>query len=192
VAVRGDESSLASASWTLTERTDAALPTGMRYFAYQLTLPYQGASYTLEAAHVRVRTHHDLAAWSASDFYVPPGLWGAGIGERFLRHIVTTGAARSGIARFLVRIPTPRNGPPAVRKESADETQLYRSCGFAELEVTDGTCLTIDQKPTAFGDVLALLGYTGAPADARWLVREGDHPRWEGALRMEDRSPAKR
>src|SRR6476646_320429 len=48
--------------------------------------------YKVQAALVRVRfaqVKGGLAAvWVADDFYVPPGLWGMGVGERFLDVLV--------------------------------------------------------------------------------------------------------
>jgi hypothetical protein len=80
-------------------------------------------------------------AWDAADFFVPPGLWGIGIGENFLDLLTSGGgklfaaggmlaSADSLLVRF--RVHDSASVGYAARKTSADLTQMYRAAGFSE------------------------------------------------------------
>ncbi|MGH7616579.1 MAG: hypothetical protein ACREPM_05065, partial [Gemmatimonadaceae bacterium] len=96
--------------------------------------------YKVQAALARVRLEKDggalIAVWTAEDFYVPPGLWGMGIGERFLDLLVKQDNEELGVkdvASLLVAIPEAAQSRGAVRKEGADLTTMYRAAGFCEV-----------------------------------------------------------
>jgi hypothetical protein len=75
-----------------------------------------------------VRASDGAWAWDAEGFHVPPGLWGTGIGTRFLRIVVDHVAESGREAR--VRLPDPGDSD-ASRKAFANLVQLYRGLGFA-------------------------------------------------------------
>ncbi len=135
---------------------------GMEWIlSYQLDMPYGGAPcFHIQAAQVLVRgpmmlpkpkaakqgqqeaakedAKLTVVAWNADDFYVPPGLWGSGVGEDFLR--LLTGNCQQfkeleKVELLAVEILVDRDAPPAERKRGADEMQLYRSRGFSEPEL---------------------------------------------------------
>jgi hypothetical protein len=127
--------------------------------SYQLKLPCEGKpQYYIQAAQLIARTRHgdgspllwdadgsggrQVMVWRADDFYVPPGLWGAGIREDFLRRITTSPELLDptifGERIFsrgtlqAVRLLVDREASAARRHRWADEVQFYRSLGFEE------------------------------------------------------------
>ena len=167
--------------------------------SYGLRMAYGGEiPYYIQAAQVLVRRVDDAIVWSAPHFFVPPGLWGIGIGEDFLDRLVAgessvfaAGAPLEGIEHLVVRIPVPRSSSGAVRKEGADLTQMYRAAGFRE-------AFPYARDPGSHG---AIEAHPGDPIrvgaldfddgfDSRWLVRCVDArcPLWGDGARM--RTPA--
>jgi hypothetical protein len=127
-----------------------------KLISYQLKLPHGSKpQYCIQAAQLIVRTHHQhprqpllwkprggpekkVVVWQGDDFYVPPGLWGAGIGEDFLRLVISSPAMCKFVdtlekgTYLAVRFQVNREVPPARRKRWADDLHLYRSQGFSE------------------------------------------------------------
>ncbi|KFA87087.1 patatin-like phospholipase family protein [Archangium violaceum] len=125
-----------------------------RLISYQLKMPCEGEpQYFIQAAQLIARTHHSdgkpllwdadgsggrlVMVWQGDDFYVPPGLWGAGIREDFLRRITTSQEPHDtfGISSgtlMAVRILVDREASAARRHRWAEDVQFYRSHGFEE------------------------------------------------------------
>ncbi|HEY7233232.1 MAG TPA: hypothetical protein VH539_03735 [Gemmatimonadaceae bacterium] len=119
-------------------RTTAAY--SEKLVSYRLCTTYRAYgqdehAYLVQAAQVIARMPNEtsVAMWDARDFFVPPGLWGVGIGEDFLSRISRGEGPLSAADHLVVRIPVDRNATVAARKEGADDTQLYRGVGFLEL-----------------------------------------------------------
>lgn len=118
--------------------------------SYALELPYgREPLYHVQAAQLIVRTHslegrplvcdagvgRNVVVWQGDDFYVPPGLWGAGIGEDFLRLLTTDRYLLEWVepgSLQVVRLQVDRDATAARRKRWSDDVQLYRSHGFSE------------------------------------------------------------
>jgi GNAT superfamily N-acetyltransferase len=122
--------------------------------SYQLNMPYGGQpQYYIQAAQLIVRTRDaegrplryrdggtdtQLLVWQGDDFYVPPGLWGAGIGEDFLgllhsdRRLLDHVGDAGERSLLAVRLLVDQDASAARRKRWADAVQLYRSQGFSE------------------------------------------------------------
>jgi hypothetical protein len=95
-------------------------------------------AYRVQAAQVMVRRAGTAAVWDAEHFFVPPGLWGIGIGGRFLARLTSPdesgpGGPLEGVDRLLVRIAAGEQPSRAAMKETADLAQLYRDAGFREV-----------------------------------------------------------
>jgi hypothetical protein len=127
-----------------------------RLISYQLKMPCEGEpQYYIQAAQLIARTHHSdgtpllwdadgsgdrqVLVWQGDDFYVPPGLWGAGIREDFLRRITSStellDPTSFGISRgtlLVVRLLVDRDASAARRHRWAEDVQFYRSHGFEE------------------------------------------------------------
>ncbi|WNG14666.1 patatin-like phospholipase family protein [Cystobacter fuscus] len=126
-----------------------------RLLSYILHLPHGGRpEYHIQAAQLLVRTHQDregearpllwsggggperrVVLWQGDDFYVPPGLGGAGIGEDFLR-LITEEPVLPGIVEpgsvLAVRLQVDREATAAWQKRWADALHLYHAEGFSE------------------------------------------------------------
>jgi GNAT superfamily N-acetyltransferase len=140
-------------------------PPGRAVISYNLRMVYQHiCQYRIQAAQVIAEEAGAALLWDADDFFVPPGLWGIGIGTDFLttlRERAHNGAP--GVTHLLVRVRTdPAGGTPA-RKRAADEMQLYRSAGFSHAPLVDGR-LVVD------GASLAL--------SPTWLQTASDETQW--------------
>jgi hypothetical protein len=112
---------------------------GTTPLAYEMDLRYgEGTELTTQLALVRGRAFGAVLAWDADDLYVPPGLWGVGIGGDLVSHLAA-GAAGSAYAALLVRVPVDPRAGPAAKKQVADAMQLYRSFGFRDADETART-----------------------------------------------------
>lgn len=139
-------------SWRLHPRADMDRD-GERMICYDLRIFFGTESvFKVQAALLRYYKRggrSQVAYWHASDFFVPPGLWGIGIGEDFLKRIVNGASGElGGVEEFRVLIPRPQQADPAAQKGVADLTQLYRLAGFAEVECSSDDRFT-SAVPTA-------------------------------------------
>jgi hypothetical protein len=138
--------------------------------SYELQVRYRSAQCQVQAAQVVARLIDGTVFWDARNFFVPPGLWGIGIGEDFLDRLVhrrggvfsETGPLNSG-RHLLVRIAAEASETPAVRKERADRTQMYRAAGFREVVPRPGPLNGIGLDVDRLAD--------DRVASSRWLVR---------------------
>jgi hypothetical protein len=95
-----------------------------------------------------------ILCWDANDFFIPPGLWGMGIGNQCLS------ALTSADQNLLVRIGKPLSGGWAAGKAAADATQMYRSVGFSDAPVQAGS----EERLSSILETEAGMSY-------RWLRR---------------------
>jgi len=108
-----------------------------------LRVLYESAEYQVQAGVIVGQVVGPLFVWDANNFFVPPGLWGIGIGEDFLDRLVEGRGAvfengpLSDARHLLVSVARPKRGH-AAKKESADIAQLYRAAGFCEVKVKSG------------------------------------------------------
>jgi hypothetical protein len=103
-----------------------------RVFTYKIAMRFQHREvYRVQAALALVTRVERAAVWDASDFFVPPGLWGMGIGEAFLAALEME-LAKAGVRLLVVRVAIPPADRVQARKEIADNTQLYRCAEFRE------------------------------------------------------------
>ena len=141
-ADQADQDGLAMTYWT---RMYGVVPAGTSY-AYELHLPFQAESgstghvYTIQAglAFVDLGTA-GVARWNSEQFFVPPGLWGAGIGSQFLVKLLEKlGASSSPVDRVEVTIgPQSLGTSPALertdvasRQQRNDLIAFYKRAGF--------------------------------------------------------------
>lgn len=98
--------------------------------SYNLSMRYRefDPPYDVQAAQVIGKKVGDTLVWDADDFFVPPGLWGVGIGSDFLRKLQEADENPLGVKHLLVRIRV--EGGTAPGAGAAGEMQLYRSGGF--------------------------------------------------------------
>jgi hypothetical protein len=134
--------------------------------SYSLAMKYRGFAppYDVQAAQVIGRIVDDTFVWDADDFFVPPGLWGVGIGRDFLRKLQDAKENPLGVARLLVRIRVEGETASAAGTRAAGDMQLYRSSDFGR---------TIESKipPAALDALDALDNLAGRRCDRAERVR---------------------
>lgn len=134
-----------------------------RIVSYRLRTSYRAYGqeehvYLVQAAQVIVRSPSGarIALWDNRDFFVPPGLWGVGIGEDFISRLSRGEGPLHDADHLIVRIRVDRNATIAERKEGADDTQLYRGTGFLELLPRESERVTAESSKTANAQFLWL------------------------------------
>ena len=139
-ALTPDHEGFAMHCWRLHGLPQPDAERGERLLSFALAMRYAGqTAYHIQAAQLMLRRLGTTVAWDAEHFFVPPGLWGIGIGGRFLArivspdvHSVSADGPLHGVERLLVRIAAPHHTSRAAAKEVADLAQLYRDAGFRE------------------------------------------------------------
>jgi hypothetical protein len=132
-----DADGFARTCWLVAGR---AIPAGREVLSYNLRMVYeQRQQYRIQAAQLIAERAGAVVVWKVDDFFVPPGLWGIGIGGDFL---ATLREARHndlpGVRHLVVKVSSDARGSAAARKAAADEMQLYRTAGFREADLADG------------------------------------------------------
>lgn len=154
----------AAESWRLQgNRT----PPDAHVLAANLRLRYLDSDrrYRVQVAQVITAQAEDGLVWIDDDFYVPPGLWGVGIGETFLNELVTGTLPVPDIRQLYACIPTDGDRSTAGRRAVANQIQLYRAAGFSE---SSG-----DLIPAAVRQQAAmLLSGRNATGPIRWMTSD--------------------
>jgi hypothetical protein len=146
---------------------------GKELLSFRLRMGYGGAEpYSVQAALVVVERHDGALFWDADDFFVPPGLWGVGIGGDFLRKLGDGRVVGSDATLLVARIQAAASRGTAARQQLANEMQLYRSAGFTEVEpvIVDGIA-TLGAGVTTAAVPASLLA-SERPVLRQWMVRE--------------------
>jgi len=131
-------------------RWDEPLPASCRRVFYEnvLTLPRPAGDVEMQASLAAVTVCDLGAGWTSDDFFVPPSLWGAGIGWYFLEGLLHE--VRKHSSRCYVVVKAPREGQrhQVARDDRRSFLEQYRKIGFRE----DQAHLQ-DESPlcTAFG-----------------------------------------
>jgi hypothetical protein len=115
-------------------------PPGREVISYNLQMKYENQKpYGIQAALVVAARAGDTMAWDGSDFFVPAGLWGVGIGTEFLRKLREGAADLTPLRTLVVRVAADPAAGAAGKRWAANEMQLYRTAGFVEADVIGGT-----------------------------------------------------
>ncbi len=146
------EEALAFRGWS---GADILLEEARRVIPYYLSLTYLDRGYPIQVAQLTAIPVNGDLAWRTEDFFVPAGLWGAGIGGSFLRALTTPDAAGSAtspeagapgrpdvvndprgdpMGGYFVLIEGREGDGATEKKDLANEVQLYRSAAFREVE----------------------------------------------------------
>ena len=158
--------------------------------SYRLNLPVGWQpEYHVQAAQLIMRTRDGagnplrckeglverrLVAWQGDDFFVPPGLWGAGIGEDFLQLISSDKEMLEYIndgALLAVQILVDRDASAARKQRWADDVHLYRSQGFTEPTPEQKRALAPIEKAFKNDPALDWAGRSTGQWQPYWLVR---------------------
>ncbi|MEZ5285944.1 MAG: hypothetical protein R2712_14275 [Vicinamibacterales bacterium] len=138
------------------------------FYENMLTLSDRQRRARIQAGLAMVLVRNGDAGWSSDDFFVPPSLWGAGIGSRFLFDLLWK---LPGTVRFcfvIVKVPPPGHRHELALNDRQSFVDQYRRYGFRERRPTPGV-----RDPDA--DFCARLGYAQAEGDALLVL---DLPQW--------------
>ncbi|HEV2146082.1 MAG TPA: hypothetical protein VGR37_01555 [Longimicrobiaceae bacterium] len=112
--------------------------------SYQIRLRYEKRRFKVQAALVAATLVPEpgggtssVLLWDARNFFVPPGLWGIGIGQDFLSRL--TAWRTEGVSRIVVCIKANPAAGSSEKKTTADQMQMYRSAGFKEANYDSAT-----------------------------------------------------
>jgi len=109
----------ARGTWPPTTHPDA------RVHAFIVMLGQPGRrAVEVEVAQAAVTISRPIACWTSDDFFVPPSLWGSGLGGRFIRDLVAYLNRCHGISTFKVHVAMP--------KGQADGIALAKRVSFVE------------------------------------------------------------
>jgi hypothetical protein len=145
--------------WTAEGREEPA--SDQLFLPFRMRLRYRESSFWLQSALILVSRAETAGAetagvettgssaggclfWNWRDFYVPAGLWGAGIGESFLRQLgeapmrgSADPLASLGVRQLIVRVAGGEDRGTRALQRIANERQLYRSAGFSDIAEAD-------------------------------------------------------
>jgi hypothetical protein len=108
---------------------------------YEYRLPAQASRPELQVALIMVSSEPNdpaVVSWTSEDLFVPPSLWGSGLGSEFLPAILDS-LAGEGVEYCDVHIVSrPDEKDVAHRQERIAFTEFYRSKGFRTLSQRPG------------------------------------------------------
>jgi len=113
--------------------------TGKTVYSYDLKLTQQSQEGQDIPYHVQAGlafldlSDNTLARWNVEDFFMPPSLWGAGLGAKFLNELLAT-LKEEGVKRCEVAVEAPKESDGAVewlkRTDLASRQQLNDLLAF--------------------------------------------------------------
>jgi GNAT superfamily N-acetyltransferase len=118
--------------WKRMNAEDPRRETDKTVYSYDLKLTLQSQASEDRAYHVQAGLAFvdlrdpQIARWSAKDFFVPPGLWGSGIGEKFLNKLLNELRA----PRCEVTVERQKRTDLASLQERNDLIAFYKRAGF--------------------------------------------------------------
>ncbi len=101
---------------------------------YQNILPLQRGSMKvrMQAGLAAVTTLGTHVAWTSDDFFVPPSLWGAGIGGAFLLALLDEVETSFTLCHVIVKAPPMGQAYQLARDDRHAFVEQYRKVGFRE------------------------------------------------------------
>ena len=130
-----------------------AAPFGRRFYQNLLTLRRAGDSVRIQVGLATVTTHEQSVGWTSDDFFVPPSLWGAGIGSHFLNNLLLELSGDAAWCYVIVKAPPKGQAHRVARDDRQAFVEQYKKIGFR------------DARPDSKSGVPALcqvLGYEAA------------------------------
>ncbi|HVG87114.1 MAG TPA: hypothetical protein VM820_21500 [Vicinamibacterales bacterium] len=130
-----------------------AAPFGRRFYQNLLTLRRAGDSVRIQVGLATVTTHEQSVGWTSDDFFVPPSLWGAGIGSHFLNNLLLELSGGAAWCYVIVKAPPKGQAHHVARDDRQAFVEQYKKIGFR------------DARPDSKSGVPALcqvLGYEAA------------------------------
>jgi hypothetical protein len=132
--------------WTVREPS-AAVPTGRVLCQNRIVLRRpDGDDVRMQVGIAGVTTHHTTAGWTSHDFFVPPSLWGAGIGWRFLNDLMRGLSESFRECYVVVKAPPDHDDHQVARDDARSFIEQYRKAGFRQEVVGRGKGTALDGR----------------------------------------------
>jgi hypothetical protein len=128
-----DLSGLAATWWTKRSAQPRDWSADKALFQNLLSLPGpNGGSVDVQVGIVAVRAEGRRVGWSSDDFFVPPSLWGGGIGWHFLAALLHDVAPRFDECYVIVKAPPREAQHQVARDDQRSFIEQYRKMGFRQ------------------------------------------------------------
>jgi hypothetical protein len=127
-AIWWEQRSAQPARWN----TQVPAPYRCRFYQDLLELKRGDAAVRIQVGLAAVIFHGTTAGWNSDDFFVPPSLWGAGIGGHFLRGLLERVSAEADWCLVVVKAPPPDQAHQVARDDRQAFVEHYRKVGFRE------------------------------------------------------------
>jgi len=128
------DDSLAWKWWTDRSAANPAPDPNDRVFGFDLVRSNGSADVRLQVALAIVRVDGATASWTSDRFYVPPSLWGAGIGGGFMDELIKY-LEEHGVRTCNVEVRMPRGSDDAgARADRVGFIEFYKRHRFRLME----------------------------------------------------------
>jgi hypothetical protein len=131
-AIWWEERSAQPARW----HTTVPAPYRCRFYQNRLELRRGDSTVRIQVGLAAVMFHdlkwESIAGWNSDDFFVPPSLWGAGIGGHFLRGLLERVSAEAESCFVVVKAPPPDQSHQVARDDRQAFVEHYKKVGFRE------------------------------------------------------------
>jgi hypothetical protein len=127
-AIWWEERSAQPARWN----TPVSPPYRCRFYQNLLDLKRGASSVRIQVGLAAVIFHGSTAGWNSNDFFVPPSLWGAGIGGHFLRGLLERISNEAAWCIVVVRAPAADQAHQVARDDRQAFVEHYKKVGFRE------------------------------------------------------------
>jgi GNAT superfamily N-acetyltransferase len=107
-------------------------PYRCRFYQNLLDLKRGASSVRIQVGLAAVIFHGSTAGWNSNDFFVPPSLWGAGIGGHFLRGLLERISNEAAWCIVVVRAPAADQAHQVARDDRQAFVEHYKKVGFRE------------------------------------------------------------
>jgi hypothetical protein len=138
-AIWWEQRSAQPARWN----TQVPAPYRCRFYQNLLELKRGDAAVRIQVGLAAVTFHGAAAGWNSDDFFVPPSLWGAGIGGHFLRGLLESISVEADWCLVVVKAPPPDQAHQVARDDRQAFVEHYKKVGFRETRI-GSSAVTID------------------------------------------------
>jgi hypothetical protein len=105
----------------------------------------EGTAVPMQVGLVAVTSRHTTVGWTSNDFFVPPSLWGAGVGSGFLEHLLARLSEHHRFCYAIVKAPAPERDSQVARDDRRSFVEHYRKAGFRQRLTTDTEAGALDR-----------------------------------------------
>jgi GNAT superfamily N-acetyltransferase len=135
-----EERSAQPARWD----TPPQAPYRRTFYQYVLELHRGELAARIQVGLAAVTAHDKHAGWNSDDFFVPPSLWGAGLGGHFLRGLIERISDQASWCQVVVKAPPRGQQHQVARDDRQAFVEHYKKVGFREVRI-GSTAAMIDR-----------------------------------------------